>query len=793
MEKHPLANCDQCPLKGEVYVPSTIKDDSEVIVIGEAPGFHETAYKQPFRGPSGQLIRQVIKYHGITKVSYTNVCSCRPEHNATPSTAAVIACRNRLVDDVTKSSAKYIIALGGTATEVATAGSGKITKLRVGPPKQPSSIFSGSAVEKVVPTWHPAYCLRNADAFPTLVSDVGKLRQSATNKWQDPEWFLADTEEDALRVIASIDLATDKLVVDIETGIDKEVSFDHPNNYQLLCVGLSYGHNECYVIGEEALKFGTVITVLASLLRRKKCIYHNGKFDIAGLYPTLGVLKIWFDTMLASYCIDERAGVHGLKVRSVELLGAPQYDDEIAKYVPRGGNYANIPRPILYRYNAFDVACTWDLYELFEPLLESEGSWPYIDRPTKRLRDVHDFLVLLANELVYLELNGITIDREYNRELTHTCLDKLARMEEELSALVSRSTNGEIDCINPRSPKQIKEFFTTKQLLVDSTDEDTLIALIRKLPEQNDVAEFCKQLLLHRREQKRYGTYVKGFSSRLYRGRVYTTYMLHGTTSGRLASRNPNLQNVIRDKAIKRQFVVSKPNNVFIHCDYGQAEGRVIAYLAQDEYLRSVFSDSDADLFDELGSQLYNVPIERLHDGSSSAKEMRIRTKAFFYGLSYGRTAYTIAIEFNIPISEAEMLYNNFMNLIPDVVAWQNNVRETVLTNGILISPFGRRRRFPLITKQNKSDVLREALAFLPQSTASDICARALVRIRPQLKGIGHLRLTIHDALVSECPEVHADQVAQLMQREMIQSGLEFTDYVPFVVDTSIGKHWGEL
>jgi len=120
-------------------------------------------------------------------------------------------------------------------------------------------------------------------------------------------------------------------------------------------------------------------------------------------------------------------------------------------------------------------------------------------------------------------------------------------------------------------------------------------------------------------------------------------------------------------------------------------------------------------------------------------------------------------------------------------------VKGLVLKGHDLVTTFGRHRRFALITEENRTDVLNEALSFLPQSTASDICLRALIRVRPRLRGLGHIRLTIHDALAAECHEDNREEVAAILQEEMIRSAQEWTDYVPFKVDISYGKHWGEL
>jgi len=606
--------------------------------------------------------------------------------------------------------------------------------------------------------------------------------------WNPPEYVVVDTEEDALQAFEELDKRTERLVVDIECGIDKDNSFDHPNRYQMLCVGLGYAKGKVCVVGEIAYQSQAVRDALGALLRRKKVIAHNGKFDLAGVYPTLGNVDLWFDTMLAHYCIDERPGYHRLKDLGVELLGTPHWEHEIEKYLGSGKNYAVIPRPILYKYNAYDIAVTWDLMEYFEvELLRERNIRPSFlpDVPGKTLRDLHDFLVSAANELKFLELNGIHIDAVYSLQLEAQYLESLDDRRKVFDAFAGEHCYDKAGGLNPNSPKQLKEYFYDNGIRTASTDEDHCLTILKRLDPESSLHEFITLLLANRKEAKKYGTYVKGIRERTYRGRVYTTYSLHGTTSGRLASKNPNLQNIDRDKIIRRQFDVTKPENVFVHGDYAQAEGRVICTLARDEYLRSVFADPDADLFTELGKKLYR--------GITLNKDQRVRVKAYFYGLSYGRTAYTIAEEYGWSVSDTEKDLKNFLDTIPRVRDWQMEVKRLVLKGNDLVTSFGRHRRFALITEENRTDVLNEGLSFLPQSTASDICLRALVRARPRLRGLGHIRLTIHDALAAECHEDNREKVATILQEEMIRSAKEWTDYVPFKVDISYGKSWGEL
>jgi uracil-DNA glycosylase family 4 len=799
--KHPLAKCEECPLCiGSAFVPTKFPDHtaedgthpSGIAVVGEAPGLTEANKGIPFVGASGRLLDKVLAYHRIDRrdVTLTNACLCRPPDNATPPKLAVECCAPRLVEDLRGHD--RILALGNTAARPLLSTTQGILALRVGP-RRPAKMPGVQA--EVVPTIHPAACLRSGDRFPDLVTDVGKLKGNH-KPWQPPQYVVLDDEKNALSAIQQLNTMVDTAVVnrlylDIEAGIDKDNSFDHPNRYQLLCIGVGYAKRKVAVFGETALTFQTVIEALKKLFNRVHLAAQNGKFDLGGLYPKFGDLRLWFDTMLAHYVLDERPGGHGLGAMGQELLGTPDWKKDIAKYLTAGKNYANIPRPILYKYNANDVSVGWDLMEDFEQQLEQPiqaEEDDFLLPQFQKLRDVHDFLVAASNELKFLELNGIAIDRAYSRELSTEFLGELAKMEEQFDGMISRDYDKK-GGINPRSPKQVKTYFEDNKILVKSTNADTLETLLGGVLRREGmerVQEFVELLLQHRGTAKKHGTFVKGIRERTYRGRVYTTYLLHGTTSGRLASRNPNLQNIMRDKRIRRQFVVSKPGNIFVHADYKQAEGRVITTLAQDEYLRSIFEDPNVDLFDNLSDQLYGV-------GNWQPKKERVRTKAYFYGLSYGRDAYSIAMEYGMSVREAEKGLSEFFDLIPSVASWQRKIKQRILDGKDLITPFGRSRRFMLITKENKKDVLNEGLSFLPQSTASDICLSALIRLRPMLRGKAFIRLTIHDALAAECAEESKDEVAEIMTRVMVEEGRKFTDYVPFSADVSFGTDWGML
>lgn len=763
VNKHPLSDCSNCAWREEgKFVPSLIpKGEVKLAVLGEAPGSYEAKTGIPFTGPSGELLDRVLQYHGIERkhVALINVASCRPTGpTEKPPKSAVTGCSARMRADLKAANAPLVLAVGATSSQVLLGSNKPISKLRVGPPKD-------SEFGPVITSWHPAYCLRMPDAFPSFVRDVGKINGSVLEPWCPPEYKVFNDPDVALEAIRRL-LKVNSIVIDIEAASDKDMDDSHPEDYDLLCVGVAYAPRKAVVFGDRVFKDERCIEAFEELLDTVPVDAWNGKFDLLGLSPKLGVKKLSRDGMLMSYCLDERPRQHGLKMRLVEDLNAPQYDEEIEQYVKgKEGSFAKIPKELLYKYNAYDVGGTWDEIDYLSLRMD------------EKQHELHKFLIEAINMLMHVELSPLHFDLEYNDQLATEYIGKLEKSEAEINDYIGYE-------LNPRSWMQIMQFFLLHGMEIPTTSREFL-EKIRDLVDDN-IGGFIDLLLVNRKLAKLYGTYVKGLRKKVKDGKIYTTFSLHGTTSGRLASRNPNLQNVARNKEIRNQFTAA-PGKILIQCDYSQIEGRVIAALAQDEYLQKVFSDTNIDIFNDLCDQIW---------GSGNwNKENRVSIKSVFYGNAYGRKPKSIAQELKKPVEYAQTLMEQFKALIPGVVAWQASIRHEVLENQYLTTPFGRKRTFHLITNENLEDVINEALSLKPQSIASDICLRAAIRLRPMLAETydAHIKLLIHDAIVVECDPSVRDLVIKMMRQEMVKSAREFTDFVPFTVESTFAFRLGEL
>ena len=788
MRKHPLAICEECPLfEGTTYVPSSIPMSASLAIIGEAPGREEIKLGQPFVGPPGKLLDIVLKHHSIDRndTFLGNAVGCRAKDNSAPTTQAIACCRPRLVAELEDSGINTVVALGNSALESVYGKSG-VTTLRPGPGRYGTIL--GPDV-RIIPTIHPSACIHAPDNFPHIVADIGKVNIQP-KPWVEPSYVVPADEDTTLSFIKQVHEKNPPfIVIDIEIDIEKDDSFEIPSTYKMLCIGISIDRNNVLIITGEMLEYQSVRALLGYLFRSYPIVAQNGKFDLKGLQPIFGKLELYGDTMLASYAFDERPGIHGLKYQAQEYLGAPKYDEEILKFVTPGTGYGAIPKDLLFTYNAIDVASTYDLWLMYEKKFAR-------DEQGAELRRVHDHLVKASNALMAVELAGIRIDEPYLNVLDAEFTLKLAQTELEMSKIIGIKNYDKNGGINPRSPKQVKAYLADNKIMVDSTNVDSLEVILSKksLPiNETEVRTFVKTLLQHRGETKTYGTYIKGVRERMHGSKVFPTFLLHGTTTGRLSCRNPNLQNIPRESSIRRMFIPEHENNLFLQVDYSQAELRVLSYLARDTYFRDIFNAGDRDVFDDLTPILYPGKV-KAELSSAEWKELRIKVKAFVYGLNYGREAKSIATEFDISMNEANTLKRNFFNVIPHIVAFQTETKKSVLNGEELVTPWGRHRRFSLITDYNRHNVMNEALAFLPQSTASDMCLQAMYWSVEEIGDKGTIRNIVHDSILVEGHKDDIEYLREVISRNMIKSAEQIVGgYVKFAVDSNVGRDWSEV
>lgn len=541
-------------------------------------------------------------------------------------------------------------------------------------------------------------------------------------------------------------------------------------------------------------KFGVVIpeelaeTDKATELIKRLCdtctvICHNGTFDMPYLSKRLGI-RVYHheDTLLMHFVLDNLAGEHGLKPLARRWLRAEDWDSDAKSYLKGGAYFENIPREKLYEYNLADVVWTFKLYEYFLPMLKNSGKYDYYRyrmQVTKVLNDV--------------QMNGVAVSLEALDELE----EKYKRQCDE-NLVTLREHAGED--FNPQSPKQIKDYFTSKGVSSPSFDSDHL----KKLKREGKEVEFIDALLAYRYAAKVIGSFIANVRRKVGEdGRIHPYYLPHGAKTGRLSAKGPAIQTMGRDSGIKRALV-AEPGCKIISCDYSQAELRTVAELADDEAMIAAFQPGAPDFFDDLMTKIWPEEFPTIeayeafkHEQPKTAKNRRALVKSVVYGLNYGRGVVAIATALEQPIEVAQHVVDQYLGAYPGLRDWQARVRHSV---GRKEEDNERKTKFALtfnplfVSDSNYSSTQNEALAFVPQSTANDICLNAAIKINEQVGQYGAKLIgLVHDATYVECPEETIEECSKMMEHEMAKAATLVFNRVPFAAEAEVGNNWEEV
>lgn len=541
-------------------------------------------------------------------------------------------------------------------------------------------------------------------------------------------------------------------------------------------------------------KFGVVIpeelaeTDKAADLIKRLCdtctvICHNGTFDMPYLSKRLGI-RVYHheDTLLMYFVLDNLAGEHGLKPLARRWLRAEDWDSDAKSYLKGGAYFENIPREKLYEYNLADVVWTFKLYEYFLPMLKNSEKYDYYRyrmQVTKVLNDV--------------QMNGVAVSLDALDELE----EKYKRQCDE-NLVVLRQHAGED--FNPQSPKQIKDYFKSKGVSSPSFDSDHL----KKLRREGKEVEFINALLEYRYAAKVIGSFIANVRRKVGEdGRIHPYYLPHGAKTGRLSAKGPAIQTMGRDSGIKRALVAA-PGCKIISCDYSQAELRTVAELADDEAMIAAFQPGAPDFFDDLMTKIWPEEFPTIeayeafkHEHPKTAKNRRALVKSVVYGLNYGRGVAAIATALEQPFETAQHVVDQYLGAYPGLRDWQARVRHSV---GRKEEDNERKTKFGLtfnplfVSDNNYSSTQNEALAFVPQSTANDICLNAAIKINEQVDQYGAKLIgLVHDATYVECPEETIEECSKMMEREMAKAATLVFDRVPFAAEAEVGNNWEEV
>lgn len=537
------------------------------------------------------------------------------------------------------------------------------------------------------------------------------------------------------------------------------------------------------VIPEELAETDKAADLIKRLCETCTVICHNGTFDMPYLSKRLGI-RVYHheDTLLMHFVLDNLAGEHGLKPLARRWLRAEDWDSDAKSYLKGGAYFENIPREKLYEYNLVDVVWTFKLYEYFLSMLKNSGKYDYYRyrmQVTKVLNDV--------------QMNGVAVSLEALDELEKKYQEQC---DENLTVLKKHAGED----FNPQSHKQIKDYFKSKGVSSPSFDSDHL----KKLRREGKETEFIDALLAYRYAAKVIGSFIANVRRKVGEdGRIHPYYLPHGAKTGRLSAKGPAIQTMGRDSGIKRALVAA-PGCKIISCDYSQAELRTVAELADDEAMIAAFQPGAPDFFDDLMTKIWPEEFPTIeayeafkHEQPKTAKNRRALVKSVVYGLNYNRGVPAIATALEQPLEAAQHVVDQYLGSYPGLRDWQARVKHSV---GRKEEDHERKTKFGLtfnplfVSDNNYSSTQNEALAFVPQSTANDICLNAAIKINEQVDQYGAKLIgLVHDATYVECPEETIEECSKMMEREMAKAATLVFDRVPFAAEAEVGNNWEEV
>ena len=629
-----------------------------------------------------------------------------------------------------------------------------------------------SVLKKILPKDSPKNSLH-------LFENATKIRES--------QGFTLQTPEPTPFTFNSHLLNTDEKLQAFFPNIssDSIVSFDtETTNLDVLnakIVGFSFcldGINAYYVplahnyLGvEKQVSRQVAFDFIRALFNAKAIIGHNLKYDLEILRTNFDFTPPSFqnikDSMLLAwlYQSDLPCNLDSLMLRYFkhEMI---HYKDVVKK----GENFSQIPIEYACRYASEDAAACYQLYQKLTNLL-----------PQNLLQVAQSTEFPFIQCLVNMELSGTKIDIEYFKELKLEMSAKLSSLSEEIYSLAQKK-------FNLNSPQQLSiALFEDLKLQSGKKTKSGLSTSQMVLNSLVDAHPIVPKILEYREFFKLFSTYIEPLIEHAKLNashKIYTSFMQTGTSTGRLSSKNPNLQNIpvktTQGRRIRQGFIAQE-NHLLVSLDYSQIELRLLAHFSQDKAMIEAFCHN-ADIHLETAKKIF---------GEAKAQEKRAVAKSINFGLIYGMGPKKLSETLKISYQEAKTYIQNYFESFPTVKDFLKAQEDFILENGYSLTLLGRMRKFDFhgIQEYQKAAFLREGINAIFQGSAADIIKLAMVQIM-QEKLESKLLLQVHDELIFEAPkhcvENEAEKITEIMENITALR-------VPLRCSVSIGENWGAL
>lgn len=842
----PDRNCTLCKLHSTANIVCLLGNgpkQSDIMIVGEAPGKKEDETGKPFVGQAGELLNEVLEQYGFDRddVYVCNAVSCRPPDNRTPSKGEVKACSTWLKKQVASVKPKFVLLLGNTALLSVTGASG-IKKKRGKPFEQDGITY--------LPTYHPAYILRDPNQRFMLEKDV-RLFRDITEGGGIPR------EENLDYVIVRNRKQFDEMLnalvghvsFDIETTclypwMRKSPDFQNSVDAKITAIGFGTKHKQwCLPVShrESPWTMDALHEMIEEIGERlKDCIVtgHNAKFDFLWMLVHFGVK--WheyfdFDTMLAHYMLDEN-DLHGLKYLAQKYCGAPDWD------IDGDNKRGNGPLEKLALYHAHDLYYTRELRGVLLKKLKED---PQVHQVFEEI------MMPCARLFVEVEFDGVYIRTDKMDDAERYLMNEVREAKRDMNKFGRLQNWG--------SPKQLADFlFGPKNKFINDGKTRCLgIAPLEKTKtgKPSTSESVIKRiehpvgpaLLRFRGAKQQLSFFIDGWKPFLHKSKLHPSFKLHGTVTGRLSCEHPNLQQVPRDERI-RSLITAPPGWTLIEADLSQIELRIAAELAQERNMLEAFANEvdvhwltvlrelergggEAKLIIETAhtwlkqqaekkrknsipdKPKYSEAIEILLEMGPDAavdinkawKELRKKAKAINFGYLYGMWWKKFKLyardNYGVNVTDEEAMESRkfFFSTYSDYPKWHDKQRKFARRNGYVRSLSGRKRRLPAAMHGDdtpeRREAERQAINSPVQSFANELNLMAGLQLRKEYpRSVARICGTVHDALLVWVKNGHVAEVTARLLKIMSHPDLldvfDIELKVPVCAEAKVGP-WG--
>ncbi len=584
-----------------------------------------------------------------------------------------------------------------------------------------------------------------------------------------------------------ISLLNEKSVISVDT----ETSSLNPQEADLIGISISYAPNVSFYIpighkSSNNLKKDLVIKKIKPILEDASIIKvgQNIKYDFMIFKKYDIELESIEDTMLLSYTLDAGNNRHNMDALSEIHLGHKtiSYKDLVGSG-KKQLKFSEIEIDKATEYAAEDADVTLRLYEILSERVKNE-----------KLNKIYEiFEKPMIKILSKLETNGIKVDDGYLKLLSKKFEKRLAKIEKEIYAISGKK-------FNIGSPKQLGEIIYNdlKIAKLKKTKKGSLATNAKILEDlANSGHKFPNLVLEWRQVSKLKSTYTDALQDHISKKtrRVHTSFLLAATNTGRLASSDPNLQNIpiktTDGKEIRKAFIADK-NNILISADYNQIEMRILADIADVKELKKAFKNN-LDIHSLTASQVFDLPINKI------SEDQRRKAKAINFGIIYGITQYGLAKQISVSNEDAQEFINSYFKKFPEIKDYMQTTVKSCRRQGFVTNIFGRRIHLRGINDKNfsiRSFQERAAINAPIQGSAADIIRLAMIKIDNIIreKRMAKMLLQIHDELIFECLKKDENSVKKIIKDAMvsISTSEHHMFSIPLEVSINSGNNWGE-